>query len=181
MMRIWIIILCLFIFPTIILGQFGELPPDPISTISITGVKAEITIHLRVDKSNLLNLIPEGFVLSYPAEYYSQNLKKEPDTIHEAFVTLLIIIADSIVINNVPIKSFDGSIPAFSTVWYSTEEPSFFTIYTYYGHYVQECDIHIETSGRHKLINLVQDGLNKGILSSNIQSKWRAKAGIYRR
>ena len=272
-MRLFIIILFFVIFPTTLFAQFGELPPDPIGTMYISGVKAEIVINLLVDRSFLLNPIPEGFTLGKPPAYYTKHLDNIPDTTQLAFTSLLIIIADSIVINDIPIKSINGSLPAitllwvwveeprevfdnramgnqgyisqmdcypnsdlvnkykalgipaeygiteasprsdgwnaifkinnsemkivtknkneptpmnytlpaFMTVWYSTKRPSLFTIFTYYGHYVQDCDIQIETSGNHKLIKLIQNGLIHDHLPADIQSEWRAKSGIYRR
>ena len=272
MMRLFIFILYISVFPTTLLAQFGELPPDPISTMDISGVQAEIVIHLLVDRSFLLNPIPDGFTLGEPPEYYIKHLEKKPDISQVAYTTLLVIIADNIVINDSPIKTANGSIPAitllwvwvenpkevfderaigdqwyvcqmewypnadlvnnykalgipaeygvseaskrsdgwnvnikidqselkietrytdeptpleytlpaFMTLWYSTKRPSIFKIYTYYGHYVRDCDFQIEASGNHKLIKLVQNGLKHDLLPADIESKWRAKAGIYR-
>lgn len=73
-------------------------------------------------------------------------------------------------------KPSEYSLPAYTTVW--RRDASIFTIYTYYGHQVQNCDIQVEFAGENDLLG---HSAKSGYSGCGIYTAWKARAGIYQR
>lgn len=68
------------------------------------------------------------------------------------------------------------SLPAYTTVW--RRDADIFTIYTYYGHLLQNCKIQIEFAGQNDLLShIAKSGYSRCL----IETAWKARAGIYQR
>ena len=68
------------------------------------------------------------------------------------------------------------SLPAYTTVW--RRDADIFTIYTYYGHQLQNCEIRDEFAGENDLLGHI---VKSGYSSCVIYTAWKARAGIYQR
>ncbi len=73
-------------------------------------------------------------------------------------------------------RPLDYSLPAYSTFW--RRDSGVFTIYTYYGHQMQNCDIEVEFAGENDLLG---HSAKSGYSSCGIFTAWKARAGIYQR
>ena len=71
-------------------------------------------------------------------------------------------------------KPWKYSLPAYTTVW--RRDAGVFTIYTYYGHQVQNCDIQVEFAGENDFLGHSAKGRYS---RCGIYTAWKARAGIY--
>jgi len=68
------------------------------------------------------------------------------------------------------------SLPAYTTVW--RRDADIFTIYTYYGHLLQNCKIQVEFAGQNDLLShIAKSGFSRCLIAT----AWKARAGIYQR
>jgi len=73
-------------------------------------------------------------------------------------------------------EPMEYSLPAYSTVW--RRDAGGFTIYTYYGHQMQNCEIQVEFAGENDLLG---HSAKSGYSRCVIYTAWKARAGIYQR
>ncbi len=73
-------------------------------------------------------------------------------------------------------KPEEYSLPAYTTEW--RRDASVFTIYTYYGHQYQNCEIQVEFAGENDLLGHIAKSRYSRCL---IETGWKARAGIYQR
>ncbi len=75
-----------------------------------------------------------------------------------------------------PSRPAEYSLPAYATDW--QRDASVFTIYTYYGHQIQNCEIQVEFAGEDDLLGHIAKSRYSRCL---IETAWKARAGIYQR
>jgi len=72
-------------------------------------------------------------------------------------------------------------LPAFATVWEAGGLPTAFTVYTYFGHYRQQCDPQITVEGEFSLfLPLKGSARRPGAVRGRVETSWAARGGIYR-
>lgn len=73
------------------------------------------------------------------------------------------------------------SLPAYSTVWHSGPVPSLFSVFTYYGHRMQRCEvIELDASGAGTLASAIRASKALWWPTAYVEDGWEANGATYR-
>jgi hypothetical protein len=71
-------------------------------------------------------------------------------------------------------------LPAFMTVPFKNADSTYFTVFTFFGHHVQNLEGEWHASGRHALVQAIAETNRSFPMPTILADGWRAHAGIYK-